>query len=282
MAFDAPPGSGSPSMAQKIFLPGSTYRQTFWDPRTAQARVVGWATDISVDDPSPRRSIVDKYFATYGYFFPEQADDLMILDTIDVEMKGPTKAKFAANYKIQEFTAGGGGQSTAFQTASLRPSTIAVPTYRAVDPDASPFLDTDGLPQGAIYSDDVCKQRPIMHPMIRPVMEMTVTVYLGQNPLVFLGAIQNFVNSDNVIIVGVEFAPHSIMYIGHSMEVFQNRFGTTFVVTYTFTLDAFRHKQQVLVQVDPGACTAPAKEWTVETGTMGAGQLPFRFYFPSN
>ena len=280
----APDPPGPPTgIQQKLFLPGSTYRQTFWDPRTARARVVGWATGISATDPSPRRSVVDKYFADHGYFFPEVADDQMVLDSIDVEMKGPTKAKFAANYKIQSFRINAGdANSVPYDVVSLRPSTIGVPVYKSIkqaDPNDAP-LDNNGLPTGEILSADVCKIRPAQQIMSRATMEMTITVVLANNPLVFLAPLVGKLNKNSVTIISVTFNPGSIMYLGQSMEVYSNRFGTSYVVTYTFNLDTYLHKQHAIeFAAGPESCGTEGNDdqWIVKTVDMGQKILGFSF-----
>ena len=277
-----PPSQDSPDIELKFFLPGSTLRQTTWDPRTASARIVGWATGLSPSDGSPRRSVVDEYVRLKGLFYPEEIpDNLLILDSVDVEMRGPTKAKFVANYKVQTFNAGGGSSPSDLSNIHARPRTLSFATYRSYANPAGGqanerFVDGDGMPKGPILGlDSVCdiKNTPKLQPTTRSTMELTVTVNLGQNPLVFLQGLSGALNDGPASILGINFGPGAIMFLGGTMEVFNNRFGVSYITTYHFDLDPLRHiEQAVFLSLDSTLCQAPAgngTQWLVQNVPMG-------------
>ncbi len=295
MALNAlPPSTGSPSMEQKIFLPGSTFRQTFWDPRVQSARVVGWATGISATDTSPRRSVVDKYFATFGFFYPEAiTDNNMVLDNIVVEIRSPTKAHFVANYKIQTFNISAGPGFS--HSLHLRPSRIGFNTYRSyIDPDATTptrIIDVDGMPAGPLnslktVSECVGASTPKLVVLDRATTEMTVTASLGQNPLSELASLRGNLNDANVTIIGITFAKGQVMYMNETMEVFEHRFGTVFVVTYHFDLDVLGHLEQGLFVADQDLDTVcqppegPGLQWKTASVPMG-NYINFLGAFPT-
>ena len=276
-----PPSGDSPDMVLKIFLPGSTLRQTTWDPRTASARIVGWATGISATDGSPRRSVVDKYVAEFWLFYPENIpDNLLILDSVDVEMRGPTKAKFVANYKVQTFNAGGSGPGD-LSNIHTRPRTLSFATYRSyADPSATQvnerFVDGDGMPKGnmlGLRNECDTLSKPTMKPETRSTTELTVTVNLGQNPIDLFQAFSGALNSGPASILGITFGPGAIMFLGGTMEVFNNRFGVSFITTYHFDLDPLRHiEQAIFLDLNSTLCQAPAgngTQWQVKNVPMG-------------